>query len=323
MMNLNCRSARSLLGLCLAAAVPAQDADQQKKLVESRDHKLKSGFLRESRWFTDFEKAKVAAKLDEKSILIYFTRSYAPSPACDEVEKTILSDPKFAAVTDKLALFCHVTSRVDSDPDQDLLPRMGGESFPFVVVTDYTGKQIASLGRLSSLADIRGMLDGEVAAFHALRVRAAKGDKAAKAKFFLARLQLGHLTPKEIETELSRAEYLTPEQQQQIRRSLAILEVMEILASIDEKNPKSRKAAAERMLVMMRAGRIPSDRSAFVFWQVLLAHADQTEDADLFETSLRSLKKLPGGRLDPKWLRKMELKLRALKFMNSRKKTGK
>ena len=129
MITLNCPPARWLLGVCLAAVVPAQDADQQKKFVESRDQKLRSGFLRESRWFTDFDKAKAAAKPEKQSILIYFTRSYAPSQACDGVEKTILSDPKFAAVTDKLTLFCHVTSRVDSDPDQ-AAPTGNGASNP-------------------------------------------------------------------------------------------------------------------------------------------------------------------------------------------------
>ena len=90
--------------------------------------------------------------------------------------------------------------------------------------------------------------------------------------------------------------------------------------AILQTDPKSRRAAANRMVAMMRAGRVPGDRHAFPFWQVLLAHAEETVDPDLFETALTRLRDLPGVQLDRKWLFRMEKKLQTMRVMKKRDK---
>ena len=64
--------------IALATALPAQDADEQKALIEKRDEKLASVFLKKASWLTDYDKARAAAKKTGNLIFAYFTRSYSP-----------------------------------------------------------------------------------------------------------------------------------------------------------------------------------------------------------------------------------------------------
>lgn len=60
-------------GLALGVALPAQG-----DLVAKRDAKLKSAFLKNADWITDYDKALAAAVESGKPIFGYFTRSYSP-----------------------------------------------------------------------------------------------------------------------------------------------------------------------------------------------------------------------------------------------------
>ena len=51
---------------------------QQDDLQDRLDQKLKSAFLENADWTTDFDKAKEKAADSGKVIFAYFTRSYAP-----------------------------------------------------------------------------------------------------------------------------------------------------------------------------------------------------------------------------------------------------
>ena len=50
----------------------------QEELVKKRSEKLKSKFITNAAWFTDYDKARAEAKKGNKLIFGYFTRSYAP-----------------------------------------------------------------------------------------------------------------------------------------------------------------------------------------------------------------------------------------------------
>lgn len=58
-------------GLGLAAPAAAQD------LVAKKQAKLEKPFLKNAKWFTDYDKARAAAKKSKKVIFTYFTRTYA------------------------------------------------------------------------------------------------------------------------------------------------------------------------------------------------------------------------------------------------------
>ena len=55
----------------------------------------------------------------------------------------MLSAPDFAAQMTGAVLFLHVTSRVKSDPHQDLLREKGGRGFPYLAVLDPRGEVLA------------------------------------------------------------------------------------------------------------------------------------------------------------------------------------
>ena len=61
------------VGLALSSVLPAQ-AD----LIEKRDNKLASAFLKNGDWITDYDKALAASTESGKPIFGYFTRSYSP-----------------------------------------------------------------------------------------------------------------------------------------------------------------------------------------------------------------------------------------------------
>ncbi len=63
-----------LFGSSIATGLEAQ----QGNLIRLREKKLKLSFLKEAKWFTDFDKAKAAAEKRGQVIFTYFTRSYAP-----------------------------------------------------------------------------------------------------------------------------------------------------------------------------------------------------------------------------------------------------
>jgi len=66
-------------GVALATGVAAQDVDsKQQSLIDKRDKKLGSEFLKKAEWFTDYDKARAAAKQSKKLMFGYFTRSYSP-----------------------------------------------------------------------------------------------------------------------------------------------------------------------------------------------------------------------------------------------------
>ena len=74
-----------LSSLTLAVAAPAQKGaangalpPAQQALVDKRDKKLDSEFLKKAKWQTDYDKALAAAKKSKKLIFAYFTRSYSP-----------------------------------------------------------------------------------------------------------------------------------------------------------------------------------------------------------------------------------------------------
>lgn len=68
------RTAVSAMALVLALAAAAQAQSNEERLQE----KLKEPFVSNAQWVTDYAQAMELAKKENKVILAYFTRSYAP-----------------------------------------------------------------------------------------------------------------------------------------------------------------------------------------------------------------------------------------------------
>jgi hypothetical protein len=309
----------SLLSVLSGSTYAQEKPKSQADLIELRDQKLGSEFLGKSPWTTDFKIAKNTAKKQAKLILAYFTRSFAPSPASQDLEDRLFTTKEFGVLARPVVLFCHVTSKVVGDPDQGLMRQFGGQGFPFVMALDERGLPIAHFQESLSLEGFEKFLQGEVAGYASLRTKAKSGDKNAQAEFLIRRIRLGHLQPGQIQMALDIADYLSAAQRKVIEQGLAGLEIREILARIDDKDPASFNRAAERFVAMKKSGRVPSGSQAPVFWQVILAYADTTEDPALFEEALQAIAKLPGKKEPEQWMRRMQLRLRALQFMKGKR----
>jgi hypothetical protein len=318
-MNRSSAAARpivaALAALAVLAALVPLAAQTQKELIRLRAAMLESRFLEAGGWVTDLDAAKARAAKSGKLILAYFTRSSSIPPPCAELQQGVLASPEFAALGDEVVLFCHVTSGVEGDKDQDLLARLGGRAFPFFIGLDEAGRPIARFAYPQTLAGLTRFVAGDLKEYAELRAKAGKGDKPAMAALLMHRIEFGHLQPAELQKVLQSADYLTKAQRAVIERGLIRLEIREILARIDGDDPDSVVRAAERMLVMKEAGRIPTGREGHMFWQIILGHADKTEDPALFREVLDRIQQLPGDPPPRKWLSRMQNRLKALEFM--------
>ena len=298
----------------------SQDPDQAT-LIAAREAKLAAPFLKRAAWHTDYEAARNAAGTEEKLILAYITRSYAPSPPCEALENGFFSSESFVEAAREVVLYCHITSGVTGDPHQEFPRELGVWALPFVVALDEEGRPIARAQEPVNQDSVLGLIDKEMVDYRALRTLAAGGDKDAKAKFLMRRIELGHLEADDIQAELVDADYLSEEQEQTIRSGLAGLMLMEILLRTRDGDPENSRKLVEAVMAMKEAGSIPTGEMAFFFWQVVLGHADQTADAALFTEALTKIKAMPIQ--DPKWMKRMETRQRALEFLKGRKKKDK
>ena len=71
-------AAGTLTALGLGTVLPAQARLSQATLIEQREDKLESRFLKKANWILDYDEARAEAKKQGKLIFTYFTRSYAP-----------------------------------------------------------------------------------------------------------------------------------------------------------------------------------------------------------------------------------------------------
>ncbi|MBI2264272.1 MAG: hypothetical protein HYU64_03740 [Armatimonadetes bacterium] len=188
-------------------------------------------------------------------------------------------------------LFCHITSRVKSDPYQNLLAEKGGDGFPYLAFMDAGGNVLA---RHDGPRTVEGFKETALAAndFLSLKAKAAKGDKQARYRLLVAQLELGQLTSAEARKKLDEMKYLTKEQRDVIIIGpLANLEVREIGSSTITSDKASREEAAKKFLEMKKAGRLPTgSRETQFFWITIMSYAETEKDAVLFEEGLNALK---------------------------------
>src|ERR1700690_3491752 len=124
-----------LLALCASTGF-AQD------LVAKRDEKLKSEFLKKADWITDYDKARETAKSSGKVMFTLFSRSYAPCPACHQLENGPLLEDDFAKFAKDYVLYLHITTMIPGEKYGDLLEQKGGNAFPWLVFMDAAGEII-------------------------------------------------------------------------------------------------------------------------------------------------------------------------------------
>ena len=77
-MSMKTTFVSAVICIFLGAGMAPNLAAQQAKLIKLREKKLKLSFLKDAKWYTDFDLAKAAAEKRGQVIFTYFTRSYQP-----------------------------------------------------------------------------------------------------------------------------------------------------------------------------------------------------------------------------------------------------
>ena len=188
---------------------------------------------------------------------------------------------------DKVVLFCHVTSKVTDDTDQELLKEKGGRGFPYLVFMDAEGEVIAKQGgrTVTALEKSVGALD----VLAKLKNTDLTKDKSAAAASFIARLQLGKIEYADAKEEAATLE-LSEKQKAGVNAEFTNMEAMEIYQTA--RKERDFASLGSKYKKMFDAGRIPTGNLAGFFWNQLLNYAMKEKDAELFGKALDPFKKL-------------------------------
>jgi hypothetical protein len=209
------------------------------------------------------------------------------------LECGVLAEPGFRVFSQGVVPFCHITTRVESDPDQDLFAAKGGVEYPRVVFMDAKGKVVYAV-QGSKLVDFRRGLK-ELQELEALRKRVAAKDRHAEYPFLKKQLELQHiefLVAKKVIRNLPR---LTQAQKLELAPLLLRAEVHRMVSRTGE-SKKARAKTGERFFRMKKVGKVPMRDALFPFWMHILDYAESRKKAHLYEEALDSLKQEFSGR---------------------------
>lgn len=184
-----------------------------------------------------------------------------------------------------MVLFCHVTTKVEGDKDQDLLSKMGGRGFPTLLWLDAEGDKLASQGDRT----VAGFRKTGSALIALQNLEKADRTEEQEVEYFLARIALGQMdfaAAKEAAKKLKANDELAA----QIDAALLNLEIEEKLKAV-----RTRDEAAEtgkEFAEMVKAGRAPTAKgiNTAQFWMMVSEHAYDESDAKLFEQCVNQVK---------------------------------
>lgn len=184
-----------------------------------------------------------------------------------------------------MILFCHITTKLNSDPDQALLSEKSSRvAFPTLLFLDQEGEVLARQGERSVAAFTKSVHALEL--IKRLEKPAANGDKSAKAALFMAKLDLGKFDFKSAKVA-SASLKLNAQQRKALDSSLVNLEVDQIYA--EARKNRSYGELPAKFLAMKNAGRIPTSKYPTLrFWTQIMNLAQKNRDAKLYEEAMKA-----------------------------------
>lgn len=229
------------------------------------------------------------------------------------MERGALSEEGFPKLADKFVLFCHITSRVPTDKNQELLKEKGGQGFPYLVFMDSEGNVVA---KHSGARTVKGFENSGAKAVTYMEVKkkAEGGDKAAKIDLVLAEIDLGKVTLDEGQKKLKELGELSKEQQAKLDGLATNAAVMEVAKPIRRNDKQGMIDAGKKFAEMKSAGKIPTgDQEIQMFWIFIMDYAESQKDAKLFEEGFTALKTKFADSINKQWVQTNEERLKKLK----------
>jgi len=279
---------KTLLAL-LAVVVGASAGFAQDDLVARRDEKLKAAFLKKADWITDYDKARETAKSTGKLMFTLFSRSYAPCPACHQLENGPLLADDFAKFAKDYVLYLHITTMIPGEKYGDLLEQKGGNAFPWLVFMDATGEIILEHQGERSAAGFAK--SGEQAkAWLTLKEKADKGDAVAKVDFAILQLGMGKLSADEARKAIADAGPVTKEQQAKLDEELVNAEIRDEVHKL--RSDEEAAALGKKFYARHKEGKAAptADNALQSYYILILDAAEGAKDLDVFGGALKILK---------------------------------
>jgi len=282
------------LGTLIVSTVSAQEVDVQT-LIANRDHKLAQPFLTKcgASWTTNYEDAKASAKASGKLILGYFTRSYAQCGPCMQLEQTVFSKAEFVEFSKNVVLFCHISTRIPSDPNTFLFAEKGGNAFPTLMILDENGNVLARQCGERSMRVVREVV-AEGQEFAGLIRRAdAKpcADLETRYTCLCKQIEFGHFTPEVARGRVGALGTLSADRKAWFDAAITSRECSLALLDIRKaSNEEGQYRAAQKLVEMKKAGHIPSDGNVFPFWEWIMSTAHRNQDVALYEDGLNAMR---------------------------------
>lgn len=200
-------------------------------------------------------------------------------------------------------MFCHITSRVEDDPQQGLLSEKGGDAFPYIVFMDGDGDVVMQYRKARTTAGFKDAA-GAVSRYLDLREHADSLNATIRADLLLAQLELGVLGYEEAREKMTKLkgldkfiESVSAEQRAQLDQQMINLEFQDFLDNLPQDKGRSEiiEIAAKGILLREKRGEIPDGDAGMTFYNIVMIYGEQMEDVQMVEAAAASLKKL----LDP------------------------
>jgi hypothetical protein len=270
--------------------------DDLRTLAANRDKKLAAGFFRCAKWTTNYDEARESAKAGNKLIFGYFTRSYAPCGPCMQLEQSVLSSQEFVAFSKDVVLFCHISTRIPTEPFNHLFAEKGGNAFPTLMILDQDGNVLARQCGDRSMRVVRDLY-AEGCRFSDLIKQCtcpdSKVDSDTRFDCLTKQIQYGHLAPEAARSRAAAIPRLPADRKAFLESSIVSRECALALLDI-RKAPDTagQLSAAKKLVEMQKAGHIPSDTNVFPFWEWVMSYASHNADIKLYEDGLIAMRAL-------------------------------
>jgi hypothetical protein len=272
--------------------------DPTPEVLAARLADKQSGlFLRLCPWHLDVGEARRAAAREGKLILAHFTRSFLPCGTSIRCEREVLSSPEFAALAERVVLWCHVTAHVDPTHDRALYEARGS-GWPHHAVLDATGRVLGTHDsyRPKSVAELTQLVD-QAQEYLRIEAETELAVAAAHRRRLEAGLAAGALDLAQARALFAACRELPREDAERLRSGITDLEVADVLCRYDRFDESARPAAGTELYEMWRMGKRPSARNAVRdFWGGILLHLERAErpDLELYRQGLAQLDALVG-----------------------------
>lgn len=191
-------------------------------------------------------------------------------------------------------LFCHITSRVQTDKYQNLLQEKGGRGFPYLIWMDEKGEKLMEASA-RSVESFNSDAD-KLVAWTTLKKKAAEGDEQAKADLFVTEVEMGVISPADAKSQMEGLK-LSDDQKKRIAGVICNGEAQELLQGV--RNDEQFTEAGRTFIKWRKEGKWPTDERVLTgVWQGVMKAAEADVDPESFEAGLNWLKERYGN--DPR-----------------------